>query len=75
MTCRRIRGKELMTNFRLGPHASHRRGAQDGEGRSVSAPLLVVGLERYPTASIYSYKGVGGNPRGNSASWNSFQCQ
>jgi hypothetical protein len=42
-----------MTNIRLGPHASHRRGVQDGEGRSVSAPLRVVGLEWYPTASIY----------------------
>jgi hypothetical protein len=28
---------------------------QDGEGRSVSAPLRLVGLEWYPTASIYSY--------------------
>jgi hypothetical protein len=55
MTCRRIRGKELMTNFRRGSYASHRRGAPDGEGRSVSAPLRLLGLERYPTASIYSY--------------------
>ena len=55
MTWRRIRGKGLMTNSRLGPYASHRDGAQHGEGRSVSVPLRVVGLERYPTASIYSY--------------------
>src|SRR5665213_114720 len=34
----------------------------------------VVGLERYSTASIKLLR-RGGNPRGNSALWNSFQNQ